>query len=786
MRGRVRYSIHIVAVLLVVGIALVWFGPVFEGKSFTDVGGLENVVYPWKAFPNPSSIGFPQADQSDLTYPWETELSRAVHEGTLPLWNPDSFGGQPLFANGSSGQASPLRLVLARFFDADTTHNVLSIVYVTLAGVFTYLLLVDLGVAPGAAVFGAVAWMLGSFTLDWVQLDVVAPIFSFLPAGMVAIRRAVRGSPSWAVISAVVAALLFLSAHILLAGVTVAAIFTYGLCLAVMGWIRDWRRYHDRRPLRSPAMLVLVGLLTIGLPAFVLLPTLDVIGYVGRIPLTYGKLVKSFLFPLSAMRYTLTHPPPPITARQLQVAVFSGTAPVLLAAVGLFSRRRGYGLGRGLVIGSLLVAVGGPGTWIAFHLVPGMNVFRPYSRLMFLFDFGVAVLAALGLDRVLRAVAGHRRAEPDGVGRDHRAAPAHRRRHGRQSRSGRGALAAAMTVALVGGTALQLGSYGRNVTPFESSSAATQFPETPLIRALLATQISGGWPDRLLPVRVPPTKTSYDAPILFSNESSVFGLQSAGGYDSSVPTRTVDLWRAVDGVPAVTAAGQKLGSAYQPAFGITTARFDLLPRVGVDRIALTPLAASDRVTVGDIERLGWRQIYQGADGTVLAWSGSAIGPTVAYQAQWVPVDRTALVRFTAPEFPYRNSVILDERVPHADVSPEPTGQYQVLSSGISFNDVAIRVRTSAPGWLVVPNMWDPGWSAAINGRPAAVLRADYNEQAVAIPAGLSEVMLVYRPVGLRAGVGISVAAAAAGVAVLVADTVRRRRRRRAVATWVAS
>jgi hypothetical protein len=57
--------------------------------------------------------------------------------------------------------------------------------------------------------------------------------------------------------------------------------------------------------------------------------------------------------------------------------------------------------------------------------------------------------------------------------------------------------------------------------------------------------------------------------------------------------------------------------------------------------------------------------------------------------------------------------------------------------------------------VVVRDGWAPGWTARVNGRSAAVLRADGRHRAVPIPAGRSEITLRYRPPGLVTSLLIS-------------------------------
>ena len=311
-----------------------------------------------------------------------------------------------------------------------------------------------------------------------------------------------------------------------------------------------------------------------------------------------------------------------------------------------------------------------------------------------------------------------------------------------------------------------------NRAPCVRPTPALSFPATPLIRALQAGGGGvAGWPDRVLPANV--TEGAWQPPMLDSNDPLVFGIASANGYDSSVPTRTVDMWRVVGGEDPGEVIATKLTSAYQPTFDAPMVRFDLLPRMGVDQIAVTPPVTAVPALVAKIEALGWKQTYAGADGSVFTWTGPPTGPVVVFDAEHMADDATALAAFTHPAFDYRRQVILDS----AGTSACATGQARVLSASEGVNTAVVRVRSSAPGYLVVPDMWDPGWTASVNGAAVPVQRGDFNEQVVRLPAGTSVVRMRYSPVGLAKGVALSVVALLVCIAILAAPIVTRVRRR---------
>jgi Bacterial membrane protein YfhO len=89
----------------------------------------------------------------------------------------------------------------------------------------------------------------------------------------------------------------------------------------------------------------------------------------------------------------------------------------------------------------------------------------------------------------------------------------------------------------------------------------------------------------------------------------------------------------------------------------------------------------------------------------------------------------------------------------------------------------IVVRAAGPGLLLVAEGYDPGWSARVDGAPAAVRRVNGDRIGLVLAEGTHRVVLTYRTRGLAAGCALAVA----GLALLVASFWRQRARRRLTA-----
>jgi hypothetical protein len=93
---------------------------------------------------------------------------------------------------------------------------------------------------------------------------------------------------------------------------------------------------------------------------------------------------------------------------------------------------------------------------------------------------------------------------------------------------------------------------------------------------------------------------------------------------------------------------------------------------------------------------------------------------------------------------------------------QPTATVPMAAQVLAFepNRVEVRTAAGAPSILVLAENHYPGWRAYLDGRPVGVLRVNYNQRGVMVPAGGHEVLFVYRPKSLLIGVVVSLLTAA--------------------------
>ena len=106
-------------------------------------------------------------DQVVQFYPWWKLIVDEVRHGRFPLWNPYSFGGSPLLANGQSGVFYPLN-VLNFICSPATTSVLLLFARLFAAGIFTFAFLRQLGLSKHASLLGAVVFTFNRNMIVWL------------------------------------------------------------------------------------------------------------------------------------------------------------------------------------------------------------------------------------------------------------------------------------------------------------------------------------------------------------------------------------------------------------------------------------------------------------------------------------------------------------------------------------------------------------------------------------------------------------------------------------------
>ena len=125
--------------------------------------------------------------------------------------------------------------------------------------------------------------------------------------------------------------------------------------------------------------------------------------------------------------------------------------------------------------------------------------------------------------------------------------------------------------------------------------------------------------------------------------------------------------------------------------------------------------------------------------------------------------QATLAALLEPAFDPTRDVVLDVApVSIAALAADTAADVRVV--GRTTNTLELRVRLASPGTLVVVEAYDPDWGAELDGRRAAVLRANGLFRAVRVGAGEHRIRFAYRPRSLPLGAALSAAGLLAALA----------------------
>ena len=139
---------------------------------------------------------------SDFFIPWDLPLyhvpqavfaSQSLHNGHLPLWDPNTYCGRPLYAEVQAAYFYPFRILTLLFFPPSPHVTLLRamevelIFHVFLAGVFTLLLARRLGLGGPAALMSATAYCFGCYLASQAEHIGLMETAAWLPLALLGV-----------------------------------------------------------------------------------------------------------------------------------------------------------------------------------------------------------------------------------------------------------------------------------------------------------------------------------------------------------------------------------------------------------------------------------------------------------------------------------------------------------------------------------------------------------------------------------------------------------------------
>ena len=710
-------------------------------------------------------------DLASFLYPTYHYAAESLRRGVIPLWNPHLYLGTPFLPDNQTAVFYPVNL-LFYFLTPELTYPTMEwlvIVHVFLSGVFMYFCLryLESGhpLHPLAALVGGVAYMLCDVNITHLgNLNIIATT-TWLPIIFLFYRRAVVERRAGLAATAGV----FLGMAALVGHGQMLLLIVLGLGLYLLWrWLTSWR--GGWRALLSPALMFALTLAVgLSLAALTLLPAYEMTNYTARAHMSYDEASRYSLPPAALIGLLV----PDLYGRgpsgfwgpwdRVEVG-YLGVLPLVLAVLALLLRReRTSGFFVFLAISGLLLALGryAPVHRLFYHFIPGFDRVRVPARALILFDFGVAGLAALGLDALLR---------PPGD----RVGAAFRR-------------AVRLLPWLGGATLIVVLLLSRHILTRARSFPANDYERIAgaanrglvVFALLLAASLiwlwarGKRWRRRTLGL-LAVILVTVDLVGLGMNVE-VCTYDPLAGFDHP---QVLDYLRSDPNYFRVESAREALG-VWQPDFSLLYGLYDLgglwnpLSLAAYDAFYWSVGRDSPLYDFVGVKYLITRKDKPPGEGKfVLAFDGdpqvdvylnTAALPRVllVHRALVVPDAGTAHTRIHAPDFdPGTMVVLLEGQGQPLDVDPGD-GERRLGIADFGSNHLEVTVTTPVEGYLVVSDMFYPGWVATVDGEPQPVLQANYCFRAVYVGPGEHRVRFEFRPRSWAVGWAISAVTAVA-------------------------
>ncbi len=241
--------------------------------------------------------------------------------------------------------------------------------------------------------------------------------------------------------------------------------------------------------------------------------------------------------------------------------------------------------------------------------------------------------------------------------------------------------------------------------------------------------------------------------LVVNNRSLIFGLHDIQGYNPIRLARYDEYMRALN-------RGRIQGYRHARVLwhGLDSPLLDLL------NVRYTVLSSAGQQEPVNVRRLS--QVYPTVydDGAVRVLERPQALPRawIVHRANRVAPEQ-ALKLLAGGKIDPRQLALIEQEPPPLR-QPDGGARGQVSIVEYQPDQLRLRTTTSAPGLLMLSEIYYPAWKAYIDSQPAQLMVADYILRAIPVPAGKHEVVLRYESTTLRVGMLISLVFCVAVVA----------------------
>lgn len=399
--------------ILVVITVIGFFAPfIFKNKLPIPSDTIVGLYHPYRDFhakEYPNGIPFKNfliTDPVRQQYPWRNLAVEIGKKFQLPLWNSYSLSGTPLLANFQSAVFYPLNVL---FYVLPFSHSWSVLVFISslLAGLFMYLYLDSLKLNKWASALGSISFALSGFSVVWLEWGTLLQVGMWLPLILFSIdkiffRARIKNNQKWLWSLVFVFSLVsaFFAGHL--------QTFFYLFLVSAVYFLAKWIQLGRER--KSILIFLFLNSVFLIITSIQWIPTMQFIQLSARnvdqtwqndgwfIPFQHliQFVAPDFFGNPTTLNYWGVW-------NYIELTGYIGILPLIMALLAVSQRRDKKTLFYSvLVIISLIFALPTFIAQIPYILqVPFLSTSQP-TRLLFVTDFALVVLAALGFDFFLK------------------------------------------------------------------------------------------------------------------------------------------------------------------------------------------------------------------------------------------------------------------------------------------------------------------------------------------------------------------------------------------------
>lgn len=691
-------------------------------------------------------------------YPFRHFAATSLAMGQLPLWNPYTFNGMPFLADIQTTVFYVPSLFLTIFVRDGSLNfywlELIIILHFLLAGVGMFYLAKSFKLHNVPSLVAGAAYMLSGYMIVHAIHQQNVTLVAWYPFVVLLFRKALS-ERGWLYV--LLCALVL--GHSILAGYPQLSLYLYAL-LGVY-FLFELLTTHSRDQLLSRDSVTMVAkaaaivVISVALAMIQLLPTFELSDLSQRAQITFEKASEGSL--AWSQLATLFFPKMFGTAGAngyeyfgpgqyfyfWETCVYLGILPLLLmmSSIAFWRKSKYIPLLIGLALFSLLFALGDNFVLFKFfyEFVPGFSKFRIPARMGILLVFSASLLTAFSLQYILYEEKADKRTL-------------------------RNILIASFAVGAAAYALILSGSFAGSLTNVQFSQVADLVAKGVhpsfvlllisvglLFLIVLKTRMTQFWGLALVGLLF------VDAYLFGGNQNtsstnpSEYFKRTAGLIDFVKKENESEIFRI---------------NTRNPNGMITDRNQGMIDRVfmmeGYTPLALQRLYGSfySGDYLFDLLNVKFRTVTDTATGNLNFVANPTYLPRAffLYDMHVVDTEQELLDYLKSPEFQYRKTAVLEKNPGRTLSEPSSAPQWKATITNYENNRIALNVRTSHDGLLVLSETYYPGWKAYVDGIETEIFRTDYNLRSFFVNAGEHKVEVKFEPKSFVQGMWISIGA----------------------------